>query len=115
MNFLSRQRRAVKYSHKYVITHNDTKRDDEEKDKHQDTFDIDPNADVAKLLEGFDPINNQQDRRILFEVTGMRLHNDEFQGDSSDDSELDETSQELLPIDYAFMERFYDGDDDTGQ
>ena len=67
------------------------------------------------MLEGFDPVNNVVDRRLLFEVTGMRLHSDEFQdGESSESDQGDE----LLPIDYAFMERFdnqEDDDDDTGQ
>ena len=67
------------------------------------------------MLEGFDPIENEIDRRLLFEVTGMRLRNNEFHGESSSDSQKDEDSEELLPIDYAFMERFDDEEDDTGQ
>ena len=53
---------------------------------------------------------------MLFEVTGMRLRSNEFQDDSSSDSDKDEPSEKLLPIDYAFMERFSDDEeDDTGQ
>ena len=48
------------------------------------------------------------DRLILYEVTGMRVRVDEFQDNSSSDCSEDETRQELLPIDYAFMERFED-------
>ena len=38
---------------------------------------------------GFDPENNEQDRRILYEVMGMRIYRDEFceNGSSDDDSE----------------------------
>ena len=50
---------------------------------------------------------------MLYEVTGMRLHNNEFQHESLSDSEDDE---ELLPIDYALMDRLIDEEeDDTGK
>ena len=78
MNLLARQRRAVKYTSKYVITVNDTKRTS--KPSNEDESDAD---DTAKVLEGFDPLNNEIDRRMLFEVTGMRLRNNEFLDDSS--------------------------------
>ena len=111
MNFFARQRRAVKYTHKFVITAKDTKKQGNQ----QVSNDKDPITNATKVLEGFDPVNNVVDRRLLFEVTGMRLHSDEFQdGESSESDQGDE----LLPIDYAFMERFdnqEDDDDDTGQ
>ena len=50
MNFLVRQRRAVKYSRKYVISVNDTKQEAAEKDECQDP--------TTKVLQGFDPIKN---------------------------------------------------------
>ena len=43
----------------------------------------------------------------------MRIRRDEFQDDSS--SEKDEDQEELLAIDYAFMERFNDEDDETNE
>ena len=52
---------------------------------------------------------------MLFEVTGMNLRSNEFQDDNSSDSEDDEDSEELLPIDYALMPRFSEELDDTGQ
>ena len=45
----------------------------------------------------------------------MRLRRDEFRDQSSSNSENDEFSEEILPIDYAFMERFNDEEDETGQ
>ena len=45
---------------------------------------------------------------MLYEVTGMRLNDYEFKGESSSDS-ID-GQEEILDIDYAFMERFYDED-----
>ena len=67
------------------------------------------------MLYGFDPVNIMEDRRILYEVTGMRLRSGEFRDDSSSDSELDEASEELLLIDYAFMDRYASEVDTTGQ
>ena len=43
---------------------------------------------VEKALEEFNPQENKVDRRILFEITGLRLHNDELvdsDPDSGDD------------------------------
>jgi len=111
MNFLARQRRAVKYSHKYVIS---KRAATEKRNKASFSDDDDSNA-AAKVLDGFDPINNEVDRRMLFEVTGMRLRNSEFQDDSSSDSAANDDDDEVLLIDYAFMERFDDIEDDTGQ
>ena len=63
-------------------------------------------------MEGFDPKNNAQDRRMLFEVTGMRLFRDEFQQEDSSDSDEEFNFEELLPSDYAMMDRFNEDDDD---
>ena len=112
IHFLARQRRAVKYSYKYVITAQATKKAASEP---QYSKEEDSQAIATKLLDGFDPANNQHDRLILYEVTGMRLRRDEFRDQSSSNSENDEFSEEILPIDYAFMERFNDEEDETGQ
>ena len=42
---------------------------------------------IKLLLEGFDPMKNQLDRHLLFEVTGLELIKDEFKGDDSSDSD----------------------------
>ena len=66
------------------------------------------------VLTGFDPVSDQMDRRVLFEVTGIRLYKDEFkdQGSSSSaesDDEPDQGSQQqLLDIDYAMMGHYAD-------
>ena len=74
--FLNRQRRAINFSNKYVITNKDVQQDTlaKKKDKPAETFD----ENVSKILTGFDPENNLQDRRILFEVTHMRVSRDDF-------------------------------------
>lgn len=50
-----------------------------------------PDSDKAieKLLQNFEPETDPLDRRILYEVTKMRLNQDEFkdQSDSSDSSQ----------------------------
>ena len=67
---------------------------------------------VSKVLGGFDLGNNAEDRRMLFEVTGMRISRDEFlEVDSSDDLESDEGHDELLPSDFVMMDRFIDEED----
>ena len=68
---------------------------------------------VEKVLNGFDPASNDQDRRILFDVTGMRLDKDDFSGEvgSDSDDEIAE-SEKLLPIDFAMMDRFDQGEDE---
>lgn len=40
-----------------------------------------------QLLDGFDPDLNEWDRRILFEVTGIRLRQSDFNTDESAESE----------------------------
>lgn len=64
-------------------------------------------------MEGFDPDNNEQDRRMLYEVTGMRLNRDEFLDEDSQDSCGDEDGEELLPSDFVFMDR-YDEEENDG-
>ena len=101
--FNTRQRHAINFTHKFMISDKDVRRaaaNDGQEPPGNEQF-------VAKVLDGFDPKQNVQDRRTLFEVTGMRLIKGEFQNeDDSSDSEGDE--EELLPIDYAIMERFED-------
>ena len=68
---------------------------------------------MTKVLSGLDLENNEQDRRILFEVTGMRIFKDEFLEDDSSDSEGDEDQEELLPSDFVMMNRFIDDSSDS--
>ena len=53
-------------------------------------------ADIAKItcddlnekaanVDGFDPVGNTVDRRLLFEVTGIKINDHEFEDESSDD------------------------------
>ena len=87
-HFLSRQMKALAFGRKYIIS----ERDVENADKAQDSEDIatvEPDVRVAELLDGFDPVNNESDRRILFEVTGIRIYQDEFREQWSSDESFD--------------------------
>ena len=64
---------------------------------------------IEEVLEGFDPVNDHVDRRMLFEVTGIRLYKDEFNdrnsssSTNSDDEQEHGSKQQLLDIEYAMM------------
>ena len=91
--FLVRQRRAVDYSHRYVISDKDlTKADLASPDLINEKL-LDPKF-VDKLIEDFDPENSVEDRRILYEVTGQELFADEFFDEDSSDSDKDEKGEE---------------------
>lgn len=47
--------------------------------------------ELRKVLDGFDPHNNAQDRLILYEVTGMRTSLKELRYGESSESEEDLT------------------------
>ena len=51
-----------------------------------DNREIDISAENRKLLKRFDPEDDRWDRRALFEVTGLRLHENDFlESDTSDE------------------------------
>ena len=73
--YKARQRLAVTFGHKYVIRDSEVMRAAMEKEqgKRPPT-----NAEIIdKVVTGFDPEGDAEDRRILYEVTGMRLNRGE--------------------------------------
>ena len=48
------------------------------------------------MYAGFDPERSEQDRRILYEVTGMRLYSEEFQEKDSTSSEEENEEEETV-------------------
>ena len=47
---------------------------------------VDMIALVDKLVDSFDPEKDEMDRRILFEVTGLKINSEEhFEGETSDE------------------------------
>ena len=65
----------------------------------------DPENFAKFVLDGFDPENIALDRRILYEVTGMRLNVDDYLDEESSASDNDGEEYETTDFDYAFMQR----------
>ena len=91
MNFLSRQRKAVGHSHKFVISDQDILKPKKESSKRGQESKEEKARIIDELLDGFEPLGdtslNELDRRLLFEVAGLELFKDEFKDDDSSDSE----------------------------
>ena len=89
INFLKRQRTALDYSHKYVITDHDVAEALGGNQKEAE----EPVAEkkIETVLSGFDPVSDLTDRRLLYEVTGIRLFKEEFNDrDSSSSASSDD-------------------------
>ena len=75
INFLSRQRKAVGRTHKFVITGQDILSSKKESSKRGQESKKEKSRTVNELLDGFDPFgdtaSNELDRRLLFEVAGL--------------------------------------------
>ena len=109
---MKRQRTALDYSHKYVITDHDVSKalGGQQQEAEEPTAE----KKMETVLNGFDPVSDLTDRRLLYEVTGIRLYKDEFNDyDSSGSASSDEEregghNQQLLDIDYAIMAQYHD-------
>ena len=92
VNFLTRQRIAINFAKRYVISDQDIKQ--EEKLLNHDILEGKSAEEIAEyVLQDFDPDNQVVDRRIFYEITGMRIFADEFSDEDSDSS--DEVSQTI--------------------
>ena len=72
-----------------MITENDLPKGSEEKRNE----DIDYFAKFKKLYCQFDPENEKWDRRLLFEVTGVRIDEQEFRESDTSDDDKEEVEQ----------------------
>ena len=93
-NFSARQRQAVNYGRKFVITdkhiYEAAKTVDEARsDKATENVD-----QIEKIVQPLNPEEDRQDRRILHEVTGIRYFRDEFMHESSSDT--DQVDEEAI-------------------
>ena len=61
-------------------------------EKNENTI-IDDFAKFKKLYRGFDPENEQWDRRLLYEVTGVRMSEQEFRESDTSDDEKEEVER----------------------
>ena len=90
MNFFSHQRKAVDHSHKFVISDQDilTTNKGSAKRGAESVEENENEARIIKLILGmFDPVDDQLDRRLLYEVSGLKFDKDEFNGEDSLDSD----------------------------
>ena len=85
--FHKRQRQAINQGRKYTISDKDV---ENWKSKKRPQSALSYEMILSDLLEGFDPENNTADRRILFEITGQRFYQDEFNDDQSSGDEDDD-------------------------
>ena len=80
-----RQRLTVEFFRKYAVLPKDIKRLRDGKEKHVRGLSVD------SIVKGLHPHDNAIDRRILFELAGVRLDEDEFREESSFESEDDKS------------------------
>ena len=83
-----RQRKSVQYFMKYVIDHHEVK--EEALAVHSMT--------AEQLIDGFDPLNDQVDRRILYEITGRKLNQEDYWDDSDQDPDNDPHNQDPTKV-----------------
>ena len=84
IKILKRQRIALDFSHKYVISDHEVSKAQQE--LQTETEDTTAEEKIEKFLEGFDPVNVPMDRLMLYLVTGIRLYMDEFNDQDSSSS-----------------------------
>ena len=83
--FKARQRRTVAHARKYVISNRDlskVKNTTKEDSKHVDQY-----REFKKLWRYFEPDEDKWDRRLLYDVTGIRLDQNEFRDSDTSDEE----------------------------
>ena len=93
MNFLGRQRKAVDFSDKFVISDQDIIRSREAYQRCTPRTIERRVFPVAKMLDGFEPVEDALDRRLFYEVSGLKLNQDEFKSEDSYD-ESDDTQEQ---------------------
>ena len=50
------------------------------------------NMTAEQLIEGFDPLTDKYDKRILYEITGRKLEQQDYWDDSDQDPDSDPTA-----------------------
>ena len=82
----------MSYFSKYVLSDNDIDSDDERvrainKIEDEKVVDFLETLDTEMLYKGFDPQVDPWDRRLLYEVTGMRIDETDYRGDDTSSEE----------------------------
>ena len=76
-----RQRKAVQYFLKYLIEDHEATAERRSLGAHD--------MSAEQLIDGFDPLADKIDRRILYEITGRKLNPDDYWDDSDQDPDCD--------------------------
>lgn len=106
-SFLKRQRRAVGFSKRYVVSDRDLL---PEKQGKQSALSHDEVA--ALVLKDFDPEKDERDRRLLFEVTQLRLDDNDFRDQTSSEEEASAELQGYSGLDSRFAEDLKEAEND---
>ena len=87
--FSSRQRPVISFSHKYVITAEDLylRERSEPKNSKSRRTEEESKELINIFLDGFDTVENEMDRRIYYETTGIELIEGEFSDLETSDEE----------------------------
>ena len=89
VKFNTRQRRTINHYKKYVISRDDLKKEKERRERNQNQEKVvDIIGENRKLLRHFEPDDNWWDRRALFEVTGIRMEENDFLDSDTSDEEI---------------------------
>ena len=67
-----RQRKAVQYFKRFVVN--------DDKEVEQDM--VSHNMTAEQLIDGFDALSDNYDKRILYEITGRKLNQEDYWDDS---------------------------------
>lgn len=88
LRFKARQRRAVSFFSKYLLTEKDV---DDAQNAASGAGDAAVeevlNYPIQKLYEEFEPERDPWDKRLLYEVTGLRLNEQDYRGDDTSSDE----------------------------
>ena len=81
----SQRKAAVNHSHRFVINDQDILCEDGQMARGDKSGKEREEAEMKLMLSKFEPGTNLLDRRILYEVTRMRINQDEFLDEDSSD------------------------------
>ena len=84
--FKARQRRTVQYFRRYMLSDEDIEgQNGRQEDMNNATEPL--QYPITQIWGDLEPETDKWDRRLLFEVTGIRLDDSEYRGDDTSDEE----------------------------
>ncbi len=97
LRFKARQRRAVSFFSKYLLTEKDV--DDAQNASEPGLIGTEQalHFPIEKIYQDFEPEEDPWDKRLLYEVTGLRLNENDYRGDdTSSDEDADLLTQDKV-------------------